>query len=323
MDFKDYYAVLGVPKTATGEEVKRAFRKLARQHHPDLNPGDKAAEARFKDINEANEVLGDPDKRRKYDELGANWRQYEQQAAAGRAGGFGGAGGFRSVSPEEMADLFGGGGESPFSDFFATFFGGGAEPGGKGGRRARGGRPRRGQDVEAQAELTLEEAFSGTTRRVMLPRHGQEHTVDVRIPAGVKDGARVRAAGEGGRSTGEAPPGDLFLSVRITPHPRFERRGQDLYTRARVPVTAAVLGGEIPVPSLSGSTLRLRIPEMTGAGRVFRLRGHGMPAVGKPEERGDLYVTADIDIPARISPEERAHYEALQVLGAARKEGSS
>jgi curved DNA-binding protein len=316
MEFKDYYAVLGVPKTATEDEIKRAYRHLARKHHPDLNPGDKSAEAKFKEINEANEVLGDPAKRRKYDELGANWRQYEQQAGAGRGPGFAaGPGGFRTVTPEEMEGLFGGAG---FSDFFATFFGG--EPA-EAPRRGRASRSRRGHDVEAMADLTLEEAFSGTTRRVGMPRDGKDHTVEVRIPAGIKDGARIRAAGEGGRSGSGAPAGDLYLTIRLRPHPRFERRGQDLHTHAGVPVTTAVLGGEVTVPTLSGSTLRLKIPEMTRAGRVFRLRGHGMPAVGSPNERGDLYVTADIDIPAHLSPDERRHYEALQALADARKEG--
>jgi DnaJ-class molecular chaperone len=323
MDFKDYYAVLGVAKTASDEEIKRAYRRLARKHHPDLNPGDKSAEAKFKEINEANEVLGDPDKRRKYDELGANWRQYEQQAPAGHPPGFGtGGGSYRAMSPEEMEQLFGGE-QSSFSDFFSTFFGGGGGERTGRGRRSRTARPRAGQDVEAEAELTLEEAFSGTTRRVVLPRHGKDHAVEVRIPAGVKDGARVRAAGEGGRSGGEGPSGDLFLAVHVLPHPRFERRGQDLHVRARVPVTTAVLGGEISVTALSGSTLRLRIPEMTRAGRVFRLRGHGMPTIGKPSERGDLYVTVDVEIPSHLSAEERQHYEALSALAGARKEGVS
>ncbi len=312
MDFKDYYAVLGVSKTASDDEIKKAYRKLARAHHPDLNPGDKAAEARFKEINEANEVLGDKEKRRQYDELGANWRQYAQQAEGAGAGGWHpGAGGaqYRTVSPEEMEDLFGGAGG--FSDFFQTFFGGG----GAGGprtetRRGRQTRTRRGADVEALAELTLEEAFSGTSRRVTVPRDAGERSVEVRIPAGIRDGARVRASGEGAPGSGGA--GDLYLRVRVLPHARFERREQDLHTRIPVPVTTAVLGGEVTVPTLSGSTLRLRIPELTQSGRVFRLRGHGMPAVGKPDERGDLYATVDVQIPQSLTDEERKHYEALR-----------
>ena len=317
MDFKDYYGVLGISKTASEDDIKRAYRRLARKHHPDLNPGDKAAETKFKEINEANEVLGDPAKRRKYDELGSNWRQYENQGPPpGRGGGprpGPGPGGFRTMSPEEMEGLFGN--EGSFSDFFATFFAGGDASGGT--RQSRGPRQRKGQDVEAVAELTLEEAFHGTTRRVALDRNGTTQTVEVRIPAGIKDGARVRAAGEGGPSTGGAPSGDLFLTIQLVPHARFERRGQDLYTKVAVPITTAVLGGEVSVVGLSGSTLRLKIPEVTAAGRVFRLRAHGMPSVGKPDERGDLYVTTEVQVPASISPEERRHYEALRALAGA------
>ena len=323
MEFKDYYGVLGVAKTATDDEIKRAYRKLARQFHPDLNPGDKAAEAKFKELNEANEVLGDPDKRKKYDELGANWRAYENQPPRGPSGPWAGGGNttYRTMTPEEMQELFGGaGGGDPFSDFFHTFFGGAGQAGAgqTSGRRTRS-RSRRGSDVEAQADLTLEEAFRGTTRRAVVLRDGKERTVDVRIPAGVKDGARVRASGEGA----EAPPGgtagDLYLSVRVLPHSRFERRGSDLYTRVIVPVTTAVLGGEVEVSTLAGTTLRVKIPELTAAGRVFRLRGHGMPTVGA-DERGDLYATTEIQIPLSISPEERKHYETLRDLADANAE---
>jgi len=329
MDFKDYYATLGVPRTASDAEIKRAYRKLARKHHPDLNPGDKAAEARFKEVNEANEVLGDPDKRRKYDELGANWRQYEQAEAQGRApggaggwsgpfpgagGAGGGAGNYRTMTPEEMEEMFGGsGGADPFSDFFHTFFGraGGGEPQERGPRRARS---KRGQDVESPVDLTLEEAFSGTSRRVVVKHDGHSRTVEVRIPAGVKDGARVRAAGEGEPAPQGGTAGDLFLTVRLLPHDRFERRGQDLYVKIPLPVTTAVLGGEASIPTLAGSSVRLKIPELTRSGRVFRLRGHGMPTVGKADDRGDLYATAEIAIPSKLSPEERKHYEALKTL---------
>lgn len=315
MDFKDYYGVLGISKTATEDEIKRAYRRLARKHHPDLNPADKAAETKFKEINEANEVLGDPDKRRKYDELGSNWRQYEHQGPPpGRGSGHRpGAGGFRTMTPEEMEGLFGQE-DGNFSDFFSTFFSGGGHAS-AGSRPSKGPRQRKGHDVEAVAELTLEEAFLGTTRRVALDRNGTTQTVEVRIPAGIRDGGRIRAAGEGGRSTGGAPSGDLFLTIQLVPHARFERRGQDLYTRVGVPITTAVLGGEVSVVALSGSTLRLKIPELTAAGRVFRLRGHGMPTVGKPDERGDLYATTEVEVPTHLSPEERRHYEALRALG--------
>jgi DnaJ-class molecular chaperone len=317
MDFKDYYAALGVTKTATDADIKRAYRKLARKYHPDLNSGDKTAEAKFKEINEANEVLGDPEKRKKYDELGANWRQYEQAERQGGGpsgspfGGGAGPGGaqYRTMTPEEMQEMFGDG--DPFSDFFHTFFSG-AQAGGPtaGGR----GRSQRGQDLESPVDLTLEEAFAGTTRRLMTTRDGKERTIEVRIPAGVKDGARVRAAGEGAAGRAGGTAGDLYLSVRILPHPIFERRGQDLHARIPLPVTIAVLGGEAAVPTLAGTTLRLKVPELTRSGRVFRLRGHGMPTVGKPDDKGDLYATVEVQIPSSLSPEAREHYEALKKL---------
>lgn len=322
MEFKDYYTTLGVSKTASDADIKRAYRKLAREFHPDLNPGDKKAEARFKDINEANEVLGDPEKRRKYDELGANWRQYEQAGGPAAGGGpasgwagsspFGG-GQYRTMTPEEMQDAFGGDGS--FSDFFQQFFGGAGFSAGTGARgTGRQARPTRGQDVEQEVDLTLEEAFTGTTRRLVSTRDGQERSVEVRIPAGVKDGARVRAAGEGGQAGRGGRAGDLYLIVRLLPHPVFERRGQDLYLKVDVPLTTAVLGGEASVPTLSGTSLRLKVPELTANGRTFRLRGHGMPSVGKSAERGDLYASVNVQVPRTLSDEARAHYEALRAL---------
>lgn len=318
MEFRDYYSTLGIAKTASASDIKRAYRKLARKYHPDLNPGDKTAEAKFKEVNEAHEVLADPEKRRKYDELGANWRAYDQAPPPGGggpgwsayAGGAPGGASYRTMTPEDVQEMFGD--ADPFSDFFHTFFGGAGGPATAG--RARGGRPRRGRDVEHPVDLTLEEAFAGTTRRVTIKHDGHARTVDVRIPAGVKDGARVRAAGEGEAAPPGGSAGDLLLAVRLLPHPRFERRGQDLYTHVTVPITTAVLGGEVTVGTLGGSTLRLRVPELTGSGRVFRLRGHGMPAVGKADERGDLFATVDIKVPARLTPEEREHYEALKKL---------
>jgi DnaJ-class molecular chaperone len=327
MEFKDYYSTLGVAKTATEKEIKTAFRKLARKHHPDVNPGDKAAEARFKELNEAYEVLGEPEKRKKYDELGANWRMYEQAGAGAGAGSgfpgggewnvnFGGGqgGGFRTMTEEQMREMFGEG--DPFSDFFHTFFGGAApaeEPGPR-GRAGRGRGARKGRDVEHELELGLEDAYQGAMRRFSIKHDGHARTVDVRIPPGVSDGSRVRVAGEGEHGSGGAPAGDLYLRIRIAPHPRFERKGKDLYTRVSVPLTTAVLGGEVEVKTLSGKSLRLKIPPTTQNGQVFRLKGHGMPAVGKPNEPGDLYATVDVQVPRELTPEERAHYEALQKL---------
>ena len=325
MDFKDYYTTLGVSKTATDKEIKQAFRKLARKYHPDVNPGDKAAEARFKELNEANEVLSDPQKRKKYDELGANWRAYENAppganpygggAPFGGQWSTGGPGAYRTMTEEEMAAMFGGdGGDSPFSDFFKTFFGGmgGAEEstGARGGRARP--RARKGQDVEHPFELDLEDAIKGSVQRLQLRHDGHARTVEVRIPPGVTDGSRVRVGGEGGRGSGSAPSGDLYLRVQLKPHPVFDVKGRDVYTRARVPVPVAVLGGEVDVVTPESKTLRLKLPAGTQSGQRFRLRGHGLPNVGKPDERGDLYANVEVDIPKTLSDEERKLYEALR-----------
>ena len=341
MEFKDYYTSLGVSKNATEKEIKQAFRRLARKYHPDVNPGDKSAEARFKELNEANEVLSDPEKRKKYDELGANWRAYEQAPqGAGPFGGspFGGpgggpfqgqwswstegggpGGGFRTMTEEEMAEMFGspsggpGGGageDSPFSDFFRTFFGGMG-----GGQQRRGrGRPRsqKGRDVEHPMELDLEDAYRGSVHRLGLKHDGEARTVEVRIPAGVTDGSRVRVAGEGGRGSGSAPSGDLYLRVQLRPHGAYEVKGRDLHTRVRVPVTTAVLGGEVNVVTLGGKTLRLKVPEATQNGQRFRLRGHGLPALGAKDAAGDLYASVEVVLPKEVSKEDRQHWEALR-----------
>jgi DnaJ-class molecular chaperone len=345
MDFKDYYSTLGVAKTASQKEIKQAYRKLARKHHPDVNPGDKAAETRFKEINEAYEVLGDADKRKKYDELGANWRAYEQAGGAQGAGGFdpsqfggggwnvnygggggggGGGTGYRTMTQEEMNEMFGG--ENPFSDFFQTFFGGGGPGAGETrGRtgRARAPRARAGRDVEQELELGLEDLYNGAMRRFSIQHDGQSRTVDVRIPAGVSDGSRVRVAGEGEQGSGGAQAGDLYLRIRQTPHPQFERKGRDLYTRVPIPLTTAVLGGEAQVKTLGGKSLRLKIPPTTQNAQVFRLKGHGMPVAGKPGEHGDLYATADVQLPKQLTPEERTHFEALQKLDAGTKNSAA
>ena len=314
MEFKDYYQTLGVTKSASEKEIKQAYRKLARKHHPDVNPGDKSAEAKFKEINEAYEVLGDPEKRKKYDELGANWRMYEQarqqgQDVAGRLA--------RSAATRRRRRLEHQHGRARRLSHHDRR--GDARPLRQPGsvlgllqhvlrrrrRRARSGtRPRRaartasqkGRDIEHPVELTLEEAFHGATRRISIKQGGHARSVDVRIPAGVKDGSRVRAAGEGEAGANGGAAGDLYLRVQTRPHPVFERKGDDLHTNVALPVTTAVLGGEAQVPTITGS-VRLKIPETTQAGQVFRLKGHGMPVVGKPDTRGDLYATVDVQLP--------------------------
>ena len=333
MEFKDYYSTLGVAKTATAKEIKGSYRKLARKFHPDVNPGDKVAESKFKEINEAYEVLGDPDKRKKYDELGANWRMYEQAGAQGGAnpfaggwnvntGGGGGQGGFRTMTQEEMEEMFGD--ENPFSDFFTTFFGGGfgRDAGTRTGGRAGRNRQRQGRDVEHEIELSLDDAYHGTTRRLALKHDGQSRTVDVRIPAGVGDGSRVRINGEGEQGVGGAKAGDLYLRVRLAPHPVFERKGRDLYVKVPLAVTTAVLGGEAEVQTLSGKPARLRIPALTQNGQVFRLKGYGMPPVGKSEDKGDLYARVEAQLPTTVSDRDREHWEAL-AKGEASKKNSA
>ena len=331
MEFKDYYKTLGVSKTSSEKEIKQAYRKLARKHHPDVNPGDKGAETRFKEINEAYEVLGDPDKRRKYDELGANWRMYEQAQQQGHPFGgagspfeggspggeggewtfnMGGPGGYRTMTEDEMREMFGT--EDPFSDFFRTFFGGGAGAGQDAARgRGRAARNQKGRDIESEAELTLEEAYHGAMRRISITHGGQARSVDVRIPPGVKDGSRVRVAGEGEAGSGGAASGDLFLRVRLRPHPVFERKGDDLYVKVPMPVTIAVLGGEAQVPTVTGS-VRLKVPETTQPGQIFRLKGHGMPVVGKQDAKGDLYATADIQLPRSLTRDQRQNWEQIR-----------
>jgi len=335
MDFKDYYSTLGVAKTATAKEIKQAFRRLARKHHPDVNPDEKSAEAKFKEINEAYEVLGDPEKRKKYDELGANWRMYEQAGAGGQGAtgqqdtawnvqfGGGPGGGARTMTEEEMRELFGN--ADPFSDFFHTFFGG-AVPQDDTGRRGRGGRARaarQGRDVEQEITLGLEDAYRGTTRRLSIKHDGHARTVDVRIPPGVGDLSRVRIAAEGEAGAGGAPSGDLYLRIRLAAHPTFERRGRDLYTKVPISLTTAVLGGEADVQTLGGKSLRLKIPPTTQNGQVFRLKGHGMPAIGKPDDTGDLYATVEVELPRSLTSEQRTLFEELRKLESGTKHSAA
>ncbi|MDP6371823.1 MAG: J domain-containing protein [Vicinamibacterales bacterium] len=320
MDFKDYYQTLGIAKSASAKEIKQAYRKLARKHHPDVNPGDATSESKFKDITEAYEVLGNAETRRKYDELGANWRQYEQ--APGGPGG--GANPFGSGWPfgdgrwtvnMGGAEARAGGAGDPFSDFFHTFFGGAHEP-----QRRRAPR-NKGRDVEQSIDLTLEEALHGVQRRFSIATRGQARTVDVKIPPGVSDGSRVRIAGEGEAGVGGAAAGDVFLRVRIAEHPKFRREGRDLHTPVDVALTTAVLGGTVEVPTLEGPSLTLKIPPATQPGQVFRLKGQGMPGVRSHGERGALYATVTIEVPRRLSDEQREHYEALAEIERPGKSG--
>ena len=311
MKFVDYYQALGVPKVASQDEIKRAYRKLARQLHPDVNPGDLTAERRFKEINEANEVLGDAEKRQKYDQLGANWRQYDTAGASGSPFGsswarHGSSGNYRTMSSEEAQNIFGGG--SPFSDFFQTFF-----TGANHGVSSPGASPR-GQDTEHPITLTLEEAYEGVTRRLRLDSGSKVAHVEVKIPPGVDKGSRVRVAGRGRPGTHGAKPGDLYLLVRLSPHDVFTRQDQNLYVEVQTSVTTAVLGGTVRVPRLCGEPLTLRIPASTQSGQVFRLKSHGMSALAASRQQGDLYATISIRLPDRLTEQQRQLYEALAAI---------
>jgi curved DNA-binding protein len=319
MNYKDYYKTLGVKKNASEKDIKRAFRKLARKHHPDVNPDDPQAEERFKEVNEAYEVLSDPDKRSKYDRLGADWQRF--QHTGGRPGDFdwsrwsaGGAPGGAHVRygrPEDMEDLFGS--SSPFSDFFSQIFGGRAGAARSGATRAGTGgyqyqvQPQRGQDYEQQVEITLQEAYHGTGR--ILQKEGQR--LEVRIPAGAKTGTRVRMTGQGAMGGAGGLAGDLYLRVHVRPDAQFERKNDDLHTTIRASLYTMVLGGEIEVPTMAGNVV-LTIPAGTQSGRTFRLRGRGMPKLRQPDQQGNLYAKVEAQLPVNLTPRQRELFEELQ-----------
>jgi curved DNA-binding protein len=300
MEYKDYYKTLGVAKSASAKEIKAAYRKLAHRYHPDKNPGNKEAEARFKEINEAYEVLGDAHKRKRYDALGANW---DRVSSGGPGAGAWPGGGVRI----DFEDL--GGGAGGFSDFFRMFFGGGTG-GGFGDAEEIPTRP---ADAELDVDLTLAEVLRGTTREVLIEGSPQRRRVEVKIPPGVRDGARVRVAGEGGRGSG-GRRGDLYLRVRVAPDPTFERKGDDLTTSVHVPVTTAVLGGEAQVPTLDGP-VGIKVPPATPAGQVFRLRGHGLPRLEARGSRGDLLATLAVDLPRKLSARQEELFQELRRSG--------
>lgn len=299
MDFKDYYEILGVSPDADEKAIKQAYRKLARQYHPDLNPGDKEAEEKFKSINEAYQALSTSEQRKKYDELRAQYQRWQQ--SGGRPRDFnwqdwtaqpGQQANVRYATAEDLEDLFGE--ESPFSDFFTSIFG---QAGGRAGARAR--TPRKGQDAEAEVALSLEEAAHGTTRTLQIG----DRRIEARIPPGVRTGSRVRLAGQGGPGGGGAPAGDLYLVVRLLPHPDFELEGDELHTRVPVDIYTAVAGGEVRVNTLDRPVM-LKIPPMTQSGQSFRLRGKGMPMKGNPNVRGDLYARVNLVLPENMTEEE-------------------
>jgi len=323
MDYKDYYKILGVNKSADKDELKKAYRKLARKLHPDVNPENKASEEKFKEVNEAYEVLSDPEKREKYDRFGAQWQQYSR--SGGRPEDFdwsqwragpGGGSQTRTVTPEEFEQMFGGGfgnvgGMGGVSDFFEMLFGGMGQRAGAGtGGRTRSARAQAGRDAEQVVETSLEDAFHGTN--VSLQWEGGRR-IEARIPPGVKTGSRVRLGGQGQAGLGGGPSGDLYLKIQVRPHAKFEREGDDLKVNVPVDLYTAILGGTVRVPAIDRS-VELTIPAGTGNGKSFRLRDLGMPNLRDPQQRGNLIAIVQVQLPADLSQEERELFEQLRKL---------
>lgn len=338
----DYYNILGIERTADQKSIKSAYRKLARRYHPDLNQDDRTAEERFKEVNEAYDVLSDASTRKLYDRFGADWERYRDAGFTGdepasgpnsRPGGAftsypsGNGGGFQFET----------GTDAGFGDLFESLFNRRPGPQSPRGRQGK----IRGENVEVAVEISFDEAFKGTTRRIDIKTPdtcgtckgsgfarnapcptcdgsgtvAKTRTIEIKVPAGVATGARIRAAGQGGPGANGGPNGDVWLNVTVRPHPRFERAGDDVKTEVEVPLYTAVLGGEAVIPTITGK-VAMGIPAGSQQGRVFRLRGQGMPKLkGKEGERGDLLARIKIVIPTSLSDEERELFERLRALG--------
>lgn len=308
MNYKDYYKILGVKKDASQKEIKKAYRKLAAKYHPDKNQGDKAAEEKFKEINEANEVVGNPEKRKKYDTLGSNWEAYQQgggdweQYQQGRPRG--GRGGGQSFTFEgDPSEFFG---NSGHSSFFDMFFGGGGEGF---SNQGRGQRSFKGQSVEAEMPFTLLEAYQGSKRTFELSGKKMRIT----IKPGAYDGQRLRLKGKGRPGANGGAAGDLFIILKIQPDPRFERVGDDLKFNAKVDLYTAILGGKIEVPTMTNS-VKMPIPKGSETGKTLRLKGKGMPKYGKEKEHGHLLVKLNVVLPKNLTAEEEELFKKLQTL---------
>ncbi len=306
MEYQDYYKLLGVAKDATDKEIKSAYRKLARKYHPDVNQNNKQAEEKFKQINEAYEVLSDATKRQKYNHLGADWRRWQQQGRSPNdfdwsqwAGG--GPGGRRYTTADDLGDLFGGGG-GIFSDFFGQIFGSRG-----GGRQRYQQMPQQGRDRTQEVEISLEDAYRGATR--ILTLGDKQRTV--KIPAGAKTGTMVRFAGEGNAGLMGGRAGDLYLRIVVRDDPRFERKGDDLYSTVPVDMYTALLGGKAPVQTFGG-VLMLTIKPGTQNGQTMRLRGKGMPNLRRKGTEGDLYVRVDVRLPEELTPRQQELLEEMR-----------
>jgi curved DNA-binding protein len=308
MAYIDYYKVLGVSKEATVDDIKKAYRKLARKYHPDLNPNDKAAENKFKEINEANEVLSNPENRKKYDAYGENWKHADeiekakqQQAQGRRGGGFGGGGSFAGGG-------FGGSdfGNAEYSDFFESLFGGGG-----GAPRGRSNAKFKGQDFNAELHLSLEEVY--TTHKRTLSVNGK--SIRLTIPAGVKDGQVIKIGGHGGEGANGGPNGDLYITFAIENTTQFQVDGNDLHATIDIDLYTAILGGEVTANAFEGK-VKLKIPAGSQNGSKLRLKGKGFPVYKHEGEFGDLYFTLQVQIPTRLSEKEKELFTELQKLKA-------
>lgn len=306
MEYKDYYKVLGVNKNATQDEIKKAYRKLALKYHPDKNKGNKEAEDKFKEANEANEVLSDPEKRKKYDELGENWKYYQQSGGAQGTGqdfdwsryANQGGGQTHYSYHGDMNDAFGGG--SGFSDFFETLFGqqfGGTQT--RGRRSTRRTAKTRGDDLSAEMSITLEDSYKGAEK--IFDLNGQ--SIKLKIKPGISSGQTLKLAGKGEPGISGGPAGDLLLQIHVLSDPVFERKGDDLYTNVNVNLYAALLGGKAPLKTFKG-TINITIPKESQNGKVLRLQGLGMPRYGSSGHFGDLYAKLNIEIPVNLSEKE-------------------
>lgn len=303
MDFKDYYKILGVSKTATADEIKKAYRKLAVKYHPDKNANDKSAEEKFKEINEANEVLGDPEKRKKYDELGENWNYYQQRGQGqpeSNAQDFDWSK-WTNRSSSNSGSRFE---DSDFSDFFENIFGGQFS-----GSQQRKTRAAKGKDYQAEMEISLEEAYAGTSRQLEL----DTTRLQLKTKPGLKDQQVLRLKGKGGKGYNGGPDGDLYITVHIPEHPHYRRKDDDLYCDIPVDLYKAVLGGEVMVRTLR-NPIKITLQKGTDNGKVLRLKGMGMPKYGKPGEAGDLYAKVNVLIPKNLSEKETELFKELSNL---------
>lgn len=311
--YKDYYAALGVDRKASDKDIKAAYRNLARKFHPDANPGDKSAEEKFKEIAEAYEVLKDPEKRRRYDMLGANWKNGAEFTPPPGFGGF-------TFDFGNMGGFGGGAGQSsPFSDFFDMLFGQTfGQPGAAGA--AGGAAHRKGADQEAAIELTIEELARGAARNIQVTKPGAAaKALQVKIPAGVRPGSRVRVPGEAASAVPGGPAGDLFLRVKVKPHPIYTLDGDNLISELVISAPIAVMGGEATITTLDGP-VQINIPPLSNNGRMLRLRERGLPRL-KQTARGDHLVRLKVQLPTELSAEEKAHWQALAALDRDKKKG--